>query len=165
MRRDEKRGRRWLLKGVCAAGTALTFASVLLLGVPAFMNNEGRMDLQSVDSHRWDPRWVSELCPSDSVANVVRHGGAIVFIRYDSSAPESMDMVVNSVIKDGSERRDTMTVRLADAYGRRAGRHGYVMSETEVRVAPNAGTEECRLLEVYPADTVRGVHAVGIMLN
>lgn len=162
---DMTKGRRLLARAGCVMMTATAFCGVLLLGVPAFLGGVRQMDMRPVDPSGWMPRHVMELCPADSLPEALRKGGARIFMRYDASAPDAVEIVVNSVIKDGSERKDTVTVSLADEYGRPSGRHGHVMSETVAALDAGGDAEDRRLVEVYPADTVRGVHAVAIMLK
>lgn len=153
----------WIPKAEAALASALLFGAALFLGVPALLGNVTPIELTGVDPLGWKPQSLLELCPADSLPSVLRRGGASLYLRYDASAPATFAMVMNSVIKDGSERRDTVQVSLADAYGRPAGNHGHVMSETTVPLTINVKAGECRLVELYPAAMVRGIHAVGVM--
>lgn len=165
MTTEKKKGRirTWAARAGASAAVALLFGGTLFLGVPAFIGDIPPMKLTAVDPQGWKPQALLELPPPDSLRKDVRTGGASLYLRFDASAPATVAMVMNNVIKDGSEERDTVMVSLGDEYGRPAGKHGYVLSEITVALQTREKTDECRLVEVYPADTVCGIHAVGIL--
>lgn len=165
MTREKKRDFRWLLTAVAAASTMMAFAIVLFLGVPALMRGDHGTEYEAVDPEGWSPRCVTELCRAASTSDVAEPGAADMQVRYDASAPDEIKLVVNSVISDGSELRDTVRVPLRDSYGRPLGTHGYFMSEIETRLDITSKTGGRRLVELYPADTIRGIHAMRILLK
>lgn len=165
MTREKKRNCRWLLNGAGVACTLTVSVIVLFLGVPPLMSDRHTAEFQAIDPEGWTPGSVMELCPPDSIQEAINAGRTFICVRHDASAPDVMNLVLNSVLKDGSERLDTVRVPLRDSYGHPTGRSGYVMSETNAALDINGNADDCRLIEMYPADTLTGIHAVGIMLN
>lgn len=154
---------RWLVKLGAVAGAAIAFAAVLFVVLPVFMDRRDKTEFVSVDPESWTPAGLIELCPPDSLEKVLGSEDASLFVRYDASAPEQMPLVVNRVEKDGSETRDTVVIALMDRYRRPLGRDGYMMSEIVVPVRMFGGYDGCRSMEIFPADTICGIHHIGLV--
>lgn len=140
------------------------FAIVLAvcLIVPRFVREEEYSDIYSINHAKWIPEESLDFFPADSLGGKSANYEPAVYFRYDESCPKTLKLMILTVRPDGTQKRDSVNVALLDAYGKAEGKKGQVLSEQKIVIGWHGDPTLCRMIEIFPADTVTGIHEVGM---
>lgn len=149
--------------GLAILTAAVAAAILFLAGPTVILPRHEYARYEDVDASGWQPAQAIGFWDVDSIAR--RGSRPQLCIRYSSEARGELGLQLMSVLSDGSVMCDTLSIRLRDRYGNPEGEYGYGVNELLYPFGWQVDVDECRLLEIAPVSTAKGICSVGLIIE